>query len=171
MPNAKFYHKHKSRLKKQEAQRYKDNRTRILTRNKAWNAAHPEVMNKNSEKWEKHNPEKSRARFRKYINKNREVCRARCREYQKKNPEIFKAKNQKRRTSKTSAGGSFTVAEWKNLCTKYKNRCLCCGKRKKLTADHVIPVSKGGSSNIYNIQPLCGPCNSSKGDKATDYRR
>jgi 5-methylcytosine-specific restriction endonuclease McrA len=48
---------------------------------------------------------------------------------------------------------------------------LCCDKKRKLTADHIVPVSKGGTSNISNIQPLCGPCNSSKGAKTVDYRR
>ena len=66
--------------------------------------------------------------------------------------------------------GSFTSAEWFALCKLYGNRCLCCGKRKKLTADHVIPVAKGGTSNIDNIQPLCGPCNAHKHTGTTDFR-
>jgi len=37
-------------------------------------------------------------------------------------------------------------------------------------ADHVLPVSKGGTSYISNIQPLCQPCNSGKKDKHIDYR-
>ena len=51
------------------------------------------------------------------------------------------------------------------------NKCLCCKEKKKLTVDHVIPVDWGGTSNIENIQPLCQPCNSSKGNRRdTDYR-
>lgn len=171
MPNAKFYWENVEKIKKQNAEYYKRNRKRVLARNKAWNAAHPEIMNRISKEWDKANPERNvLIRGRKYIEENREVCRARCREYQKKNPEVFKAIANKRKTAKTNAGGSFSVAEWKALCKKYNNRCLCCGKRRKLTADHVIPVSKGGTSNIENIQPLCGPCNSSKRDKTIDYR-
>lgn len=171
MPNAKFYWKHRERLLKQEARRYKKNRDRILARNKAWNAAHPEVMNRTTEAWAKEHPECRTETYKKYHKRHKEERNAACREYAKNNPDVINAKTNKRRTAKTKAGGSFTAAEWKALCKKYKYRCLCCGKRRKLTADHVIPVSKGGSSNIENIQPLCGPCNSSKRDKIKDYRK
>ena len=149
---------------------YLKNRKRILARNKTWNKAHSGVMTANAKKWAENNPTAAKARLIKYLENNRETCRARCRDYQKNNPEVFKAKNQKHRTAKTQAGGSFTAQEWIDLCKCYGNKCLRCNRRRKLTADHVIPVSKGGTSNIDNIQPLCGPCNSSKGAKSTDYR-
>lgn len=149
---------------------YLKNRKRVLARNKKWNAAHRDVMQSIEENWKINNPQANLVRYRKYQTENREACRARCRDYQKRHPEVFKAKNQKRRTAKTLAGGCFTPAEWTVLCEKHHSRCLCCGKKRKLTADHVVPVSKGGSSSISNIQPLCGPCNSSKGTKTTDFR-
>lgn len=76
----------------------------------------------------------------------------------------------KRRKYLIANAGSFTREEWRDLCVKYKHRCLRCGKRTKLTVDHVVPVSKGGSNRIENIQPLCLPCNLAKHTETIDYR-
>jgi len=44
--------------------------------------------------------------------------------------------------------------------------CQYCGReRGKLTVDHVIPRSKGGSSAWDNIVTSCAPCNRRKGDR------
>jgi 5-methylcytosine-specific restriction endonuclease McrA len=42
--------------------------------------------------------------------------------------------------------------------------CQYCGARANLTVDHVIPRSKGGSSEWDNIVASCAPCNRRKGD-------
>lgn len=42
--------------------------------------------------------------------------------------------------------------------------CQYCGSRQTLTVDHVIPRSKGGSSDWTNIVASCAPCNRRKGD-------
>ena len=77
------------------------------------------------------------------------------------------------RARKRAAGEKFTHAEWQALCALYDYTCLCCGKQEPditLTTDHVVPVSKGGSNAIENIQPLCTDCNNHKGTKIIDYR-
>ncbi|MDQ6730815.1 MAG: HNH endonuclease [Actinomycetota bacterium] len=42
--------------------------------------------------------------------------------------------------------------------------CQYCGARSNLTVDHVIPRSKGGSSDWENIVASCAPCNRRKGN-------
>lgn len=34
-----------------------------------------------------------------------------------------------------------------------------------MTIDHILPKSKGGNNDISNLDPMCGPCNWSKGSK------
>ncbi len=81
--------------------------------------------------------------------------------------------SQQRRAAKRGLPGSHTLQEWKDLCAKFKNRCVRCGVHGKLTRDHVIPITDPRSSHdISNIQPLCYSCNSSKGNRhAADYRK
>lgn len=64
----------------------------------------------------------------------------------------------------------FTAAEWRDLCARYGDRCLSCGHTGKLTPDHVVPLSRGGSNTIDNIQPLCLRCNLRKHARTIDYR-
>ena len=73
---------------------------------------------------------------------------------------------QKRRARLAQVGGFFTIGEWELLKKQYNFTCPHCKKIEpdiKLTIDHIIPVCRGGSNNIENIQPLCGSCNSKKG--------
>jgi len=52
--------------------------------------------------------------------------------------------------------------------------CLCCGKEQRkgvcLNADHIQPVSMGGTNAVTNLQTLCQHCNSVKGVNEIDYR-
>ncbi len=73
--------------------------------------------------------------------------------------------------------GSHTYGEWETLKKKYNYTCPCCGLREPfigqkseyLTEDHIIPLSKGGSDLIENIQPLCLSCNVKKHTEIIKY--
>jgi 5-methylcytosine-specific restriction endonuclease McrA len=153
---AQYRKKNKQKIKEYEAERYRKNRDRILSRNKSWNAAHPERIAEVSKEWDKNNLARRKRNGKRW---------------QKENPEKVKAAFAKRRALKYQAGGYFTSEEWFTLCFAVGFKCLCCGKKRKLEADHVIPIIMGGTSWIWNIQPLCRGCNAKKSDKYIDYRR
>lgn len=43
-------------------------------------------------------------------------------------------------------------------------RCLHCNAETRLSIDHIVPVSRGGTHDIDNMQTLCRSCNSRKRD-------
>jgi Holliday junction DNA helicase RuvB len=45
-----------------------------------------------------------------------------------------------------------------------EGKCVKCGSRINLEYDHIIPVSRGGSNTVRNIELLCEACNRSKSD-------
>lgn len=49
-------------------------------------------------------------------------------------------------------------------------QCVSCGKwfnKSNITVDHRIPKRNGGTDDIWNLQPMCKSCNSSKRDRNT----
>jgi 5-methylcytosine-specific restriction endonuclease McrA len=87
--------------------------------------------------------------------------------YRANNKEVRKisisASQHKRRAQKLN-NGKYEITK-KFLEKLYNSECIYCGDRNNINADHVVPLSKGGTNSEGNLQPLCGSCNSSKGNK------
>ena len=79
-----------------------------------------------------------------------------------------KGRQHRRERRVLANGGLHSLGEWETLKAQYNWTCLSCKRSEpeiKLTKDHIIPILKGGSNNIENIQPLCRSCNTKKGTK------
>jgi 5-methylcytosine-specific restriction endonuclease McrA len=56
----------------------------------------------------------------------------------------------------------------RNVFYRDKNRCQYCGRvfpQRHLNLDHVVPLSRGGSSSWKNVVCACVDCNSKKGNR------
>jgi len=119
---------------------YEKHREELLVKQKIYEAAHREELNADHKKW--------------------------CAEHLDR----VRIHSSNRRARIRGAGGTHTTEEFAALCAAFGNKCPCCGKAVLLTVDHVIPLSRGGTNGIENIQPLCGPCNNWKFNKIIDFR-
>lgn len=59
----------------------------------------------------------------------------------------------------------FNITEKRIIYAKYNGHCALCGKPVKfseLTIDHKVPLDKGGSNDMTNLQLACRRCNLAK---------
>lgn len=99
--------------------------------------------------------------------------RRRRADWVKRNIKSVMVAKYRNRQVRMNAVGSFTAQEWKRLLDQTGHICLACGRPEsevKLTPDHVVPLARGGTGYIDNIQPLCLSCNCRKNAKTIDYR-
>jgi 5-methylcytosine-specific restriction endonuclease McrA len=115
--------------------------------------------------------ERGREQAREWYHANKERARVRTRTWKRAHPEEVALYEQRRRGRSLGAAGDFTRAQWHNLVAQWCGRCAYCGRSSKLTVDHRIPVSAGGTNTIDNILPACPRCNSRKHDRTEDEFR
>lgn len=115
------------------------------------------------------NVEKKKAVHASYYKANREKLLAACATWSKANLDKGRINQTKRRALERGAAGSFTEAEWGLIVANQRGRCAHCQRKTRLTIDHIVPLSRGGTNFAYNIQGLCGPCNFSKQDTLMAY--
>lgn len=116
--------------------------------------------------------EQARANYHKHKDKIKLYREARAdhykeihREYYQRNRSRFDSYNVTRALRERN--GSHTRVQWFAI-RDASPICSMCGRFVEcvnLTKDHILPLSKGGSNGMSNIQALCHTCNLSKHDK------
>ena len=140
---------------------------------KAWSKAYylknKKKINAYSKKWQRENLEASRRikreTMRRWRAKNPEENRRRANAWAKENHAYVLHNASVQNAKRKGAKGNHVLAEWEALKKKCNYTCQICGCKEpeiKLTKDHIIPISKGGTNDIGNIQPLCKSCNCRK---------
>jgi len=120
-----------------------------------------EAEKERSKLWRINNPEKAREHQRKSWHKNREKNLARQKLYQLNNLDKFSDYERTRRVRKLN-NETYKISK-KDMRRIKTSSCSSCGSKNLIQIDHIIPVSRGGSHGIGNLQPLCKSCNISKG--------
>ena len=145
------------------------NKERVRRYEQEYCAANKARIKERKRKYHAENRKRENKRKRKYHAENREKENERSRKWYLSNPEKKVTSRHAYRARKKENGGKLTVTDIKFVRAAFPV-CLHCGIDENLSIDHVIPLARGGTNSIDNIQILCMPCNSSKGIKTIDYR-
>lgn len=65
-------------------------------------------------------------------------------------------------------GAQISKSAREAIYAAHDYRCALCGAKPpkdKLTLDHIVPRSKGGTNDAENLQPACPRCNRRKGNR------
>jgi len=140
---------------------------------KLWREKNKEYLKSWRKRWIEKNKEKLIKQKRHWFEKNKEKSIEKNRIWKEKNPEKVKWLNRLQQHKRRCAGKIDREA-WIKKVKILGEKCLMCGVNQntaKLTIDHIIPISKGGTNEITNLQPLCSFCNRRKHTKSIDFTK
>lgn len=151
-----------------QAYRWREqNRERFDEAARQWRAANLERFDVAAKAWKEANKERRRVALAAWRLKNKSKHSAQRKQRRIAKPDVYRAHAENRRARKLAAGGHYTAAQIAALADQQRHRCANCGKsiRKGYEVDHIVPLTRGGTNDIRNIQLLCQSCNRRKHNK------
>lgn len=177
---ADYYARNADRLKAEANRHYHANSERALENSLRWQRANRQRSNATKARWlaknrDKHsetnkryrqaNPEAQRLKSLRWHRANPEKVALKARKYQKSHPEMKRSIDATRHKRYRSAPGrGVRPSEWRAIRADSMGLCVYCNDRRRLSMDHIDPISRGGAHDPDNIVAACKSCNSSKND-------
>jgi len=152
-----YYADNRETVLTRQRKRYSDNRARVLKRRR-------KIIADNKERYASY-------RRRYQANNKKAVTLSQQKYHQSEKGRLsLRARSANRRAYKINAIGSYTAKELQEQLVRQKHKCYYCHKqlgseRRSYHADHIVPLSRGGTNYIDNIVLACSACNFSKKDK------
>lgn len=179
------YHKKYREDNQEKIRQYRaDNKQYYAEYNKQWNEDNKDTRIE----YMKQHRQENKEHYVKYYEDNKDVYAERGKQWREDNKEYLaewskkyqqtpegkasiKASAHNRRAHKLNNGGKHTAKEILALFDLQSGKCVYCKVKLYKTgngifhSDHIVPLSKGGTNSIENIQLLCAKCNQSKSNK------
>lgn len=153
-------------------------------RRQKWRKEHHEECRFYGQKWYEEHREEVKTYTRKYYQEHHEQSIAATRNWQKrhlgqyqdykrgyfrsKSGKASRARTEAKRRAANTIAATLTAEEWGAIIRASKGYCYWCHEKfkrsgpKKMTRDHVIPLSKGGHHTKENVVAACQECNNHK---------
>lgn len=169
----KYYKENLNIFKENHREYYVKNKEAITLKVKQYAFENKELIAERSKIYREENKIKLSALSHNYYLRNSNKLKEYQQSYKKtaKGKLVKKKSNQKRKTTKSENGGFFTQSQWQECLDFFKNECAYTGEpltTSNCGTDHIVAVSKGGNSYIWNICPSVHSANSSKNNKTLD---
>lgn len=122
--------------------------------------------------WKKRNREAANAATRNRRSTDPEKARKENREYRERNPFVTAAFVASFRAKKWGVLSTLTKEEWRDVVEEHRFLCHLCGEPTilkigsplRLSLDHIIPLSRGGTNVKENVAPAHSHCNQKRSD-------
>ena len=157
-----YNQEHNEEINEQHRQYYQDNREKIIEYVHQYGQNNKGKVQEFHKRYREEHKEEIREYLHQYHQDNKEKLLEWSRRYRQEHPEVHRQSNRRRRALKVDSDGHFTNEEFRLLCETFENKCIYCGQELPLVADHMTPLSRGGSDGIDNIVPACANCNNKK---------